>query len=637
MDKSDFYDCYLIEKFCSELSNLLKYEETKNNFPILVKYCHNLYETIFAVFKAANKNSSRQICCQLLYDIENTLMKCRQTNNKEFISFILNELKHLVEYFEMNLNKISKTYDEKEMRKLGELTSSFMRIFQQILYETKDKTLMKQMLGLILSMLKLAKKLDEKNLLSNIKYLISKHSYFNFKDHQEVANELLNCILELIYDLKDKFETNKEKYAKYFEELKDIAENFERNVKVFAKIVDGLQPIFFDKYLCRPIEDIIDCKEFFNALFVLNELISLQHYPTEAKDIARLKQAFKLSLSPENFNLVNPDEFKYYEQPAQFYLNFYRTIANTIKLREDLKESLAEEIGELIKLCGDKDNFADELHPGGVTIYFFILNDFTFSILDAKTSNDPVAKDIIDIWFNLYEKSGIEIDLIKSLFSGVVTKSSINCPELLADCVDKIWHYYLNEDNNDVLTALSYVFKYDTNVFQEKYEKMFHERFVEQKSSFYKRNTLLFSSITAHYPEYYLKKQNGQLMRIYEIMDLIDKDDEYTFLNAFSQVVDAAKINTSLAKYKKDLLESRDKAIKMLERVLNENNNVKLVLLSNLVASIYSYLAMNQEEGVVRTLVNEIVDTVKKINSVEGLSIVFALKKMGEIENKRHF
>lgn len=185
--------------------------------------------------------------------------------------------------------------------------------------------------------------------------------------------------------------------------MKEFSSNFIDKVKHFAKVVEALQPVLWDILVCKPIEDQIQSTEFYRIVAPLYELVSVKTIPSSNAALDRLEKVFQNSISDLVLELVDPDSVKIYEQPADYYLRFYRLIAEAIKTREDIKLRVEKDLVTLFDKIISINKVIDELQPGGLSIYYFIALAFTVTIVSNKSFNEELVDKIITLWFILKE------------------------------------------------------------------------------------------------------------------------------------------------------------------------------------------------------------------------------------------
>lgn len=165
-----------------------------------------------------------------------------------------------------------------------------------------------------------------------------------------------------------------------------------------------MQNFLWNEVVCRPIEENLQDINFFKIVDPFYELITPKSIPTSNADLDRLKKIFQKSFADETLQLIDPDCVKFYEQPAAYYLRFYRLIAETLKTRDDVKSRIDDNVLlSFIERCLQVGKFIDELQPGGLTIYFFIALAYSVTILTNKCFNEKLADKILTLWFDLNE------------------------------------------------------------------------------------------------------------------------------------------------------------------------------------------------------------------------------------------
>lgn len=182
-------------------------------------------------------------------------------------------------------------------------------------------------------------------------------------------------------------------------------------LKSQPKAVELLGEFVWDNIVCRPIEAGVQNAEFYTIVDEFYELVTAKTIPTTDSALRRLSKVFQMSASDQVMSLIDPDSIKFYEQPAAYYLHFYRLVAEAIKTRDDVKSSVEKELTALIDQCIRANRFVDELQPGGLTVFYFIGLAYTVTVLANNTYNTQLVEKIISMWFNVNKASADTICL----------------------------------------------------------------------------------------------------------------------------------------------------------------------------------------------------------------------------------
>lgn len=188
--------------------------------------------------------------------------------------------------------------------------------------------------------------------------------------------------------------------------VKQLSHEYVGLVKSQQKAIDLLNDFLWDCIICRPIEAIVQSTQSYAIIDeFLDEIVSPKNIPNSPKALERLEKVFHKSVSDQVMSLIDPDSVKFYEEPAKYYLNFYRLIADVIKTRDDVKSRVEKDLVTLFNKAIKLNKFIDELQPGGLTVFYFIGIAFTVTILSNKNYDAQLVDKIITLWFTLKKAS----------------------------------------------------------------------------------------------------------------------------------------------------------------------------------------------------------------------------------------
>lgn len=167
LHNAHLYNSYALAKFRDEVSGLFAQPDT-GSYKIFAKYCREIYEIVFSVFK--NKTSHDEACeviSVFMASLQEPIIKCKTTSTKDFLSFLFENLKETCE-------QALKSSTSSDGQHLKPLLMHFVPFFQQI----KDRSLAKPIIDLVIT-LTMFEGCTETIEIAN-RYF-NKNDFFNFK------------------------------------------------------------------------------------------------------------------------------------------------------------------------------------------------------------------------------------------------------------------------------------------------------------------------------------------------------------------------------------------------------------------------------------------------------------------------
>lgn len=376
-----------LNNFADNMARL--FNRSENNYLYLTKYHRQIYEIAFDVIssKEDGLDSSKRAIIRFASDLQSSIHQCKATNNKDFQSFVVKKMTEICGQMLQNPKIDPKQY-----------FLEFANKFGYLLRDITDKSLAKPLLDLAIAFLTFK---NNNNSLHVTSLCLCKFSFFNLKTYANESVTIVSRIFQLAFDpLINSGSSDNDDYLK---NLAELSKDFCDKLNQFPKTVELVQTLLWNDYVCKPIEKNIQDVGFFKVIAPFKELVSAKTIPTSSEDLNRLEKVFKLAVSEETLRLLDPDSIKFYEQPAAYYLEFHRLMAETIKLRDDFKARVEKDLITLIDNCVRIGNFVDELQPGGLTIYYFIGLAYTTTFMSNQSYDLELIEKVLTMWFDLKE------------------------------------------------------------------------------------------------------------------------------------------------------------------------------------------------------------------------------------------
>ena len=332
----------------------------------------------------------------------------------------------------------------------------------------------------------------------------------------------------------------------------------------------------------------------------------------------------------------------YYEQPAFYYLEFFKRIALEINENSDFERIFSKSLIYLIKNLKKKNQF---ILNNEVTINYYILAAFTNCILCRKNSSDALVELVINLWFEIYANS--QNDKIKSMFNTTVFLSATNQSKLLGKNMNSLLKYFTNENDFEYSYVIEQIFPYiDLIVFQSYASRIFNK--LIEDDLFLKNNITLLKIIAEYIPNFFIFKEKNDEIRIISLLDKIYKSQNlfliYSLNNFFNIVIEKLETMKIIKPNElNDLHFNRKKFYRLI--FIDEKSNfeldfmkiedIQLVNLIHTLCNFYYFLFINIFEKEKRiNLISELFDIYKIIKNKDSVYIFNTLKKILSLNNQ---
>jgi len=548
------------------------------------------------------------------------------------------------------ISGLSKAAVEERRAQYLDIFAEFLDVFcRTLIIATKKKEHIGPCLKLAIAMCKLPLR---ENVLGLVALILKKQNFFNnFVQHEIEALQILNLIMDIVNAITGVADNKSKERQDLCNRAKDTAIHFVNQTRLNPVLVNSLYTkCLFNRLVCAPIENHTLDADFYKITHCLDEsLVSFASYPTETDGFDRLTSVFSIVVSPAILDQIQPFFTAHTHQPAVYYLRFFRRLATELSRQPSLEAALAKDILHLISSLRRQNAFFNL--SGEPIVNYYILVEFTRSLLSKQGTNEVVADRLVALCFDVYASNAG----FKSAFDTMVSLASLNYPELLARYAQKLFPVFLkNVDESQYSYQIESVFQFiDRQVFEQFSSDIFTKILRSSRETVNSKNMALLLAIARHAGDFYLVRQDDEL-RLVTLQRLVVKCRQASLMNSFLRLVSVVIESLSASNYDIqqrafEVFKSREKFYPLVSVVETSRANggqlkfkrdlmieeVRLTdsvhVLCNLFFFAYKQTA---EERVRRTLLADLVGLYAIIKESECVYVFNTLKKIGSLEGQ---
>ena len=493
--------------------------------------------------------------------------------------------------------------DDKQQAKFSSSLFEVVALFlEPVLKHGKDKSLIKPCLDLFQTILSVNIQLDYKTLhaMRLCKEMLDKNSLCNLKDNSTQATSILDKLIDTAFEFPSysKLE-NKSKRFKDFRDQTSLTEKllseYADRLKAFPKLLDQCQSVLFSRLICDSIAKQINDEEFFRVVTGLMKVVKLDKHaiaPNDQLAKERLRNVYRLATSSAVFDSIQSDCMKFYQNPAGFYLQFYRIVSAAVKERDDVYRLLEDDLIAFVCRCAGKNDLLDEQDSNSMTINYMILLDLSMNLFKKENVHDKLINTLIDAWFDLYEEKKYSQEA-KSMFNNCCSLAKGFYRKNLARKAEFLWTELLNTTYNEQMMLNSYIIdiiQYSQDVFLEKFSSDFFRFIYEADDNTLSQTSMVMSELARVAPEFYFSKEgDSDQMVIFQLILQSNQRSDDKFFSRASPILEhlftqLEKDKALFDKYNDELFKGRQILFEMLPLENGQNNvsyeNIRRITLS---------------------------------------------------------
>jgi hypothetical protein len=647
------YDYNVLSDFGYQLIKIMEYKDPMHGHKLFVNNYKQFYETLFEILFKCKRKDSLNLIQRMQLDFEDMLKANKISNLKNFGLYLINSSIEAVNFLIENESK----FEQESVNQIKDTKLSCLNLFGEFARKTflsylsstlKDKSCIKPCLDLIYALLKIVPK--SKPCFYVVERLLRKEDFYLLKNFPEETKLILSKLLDLCLEINL---DDREQYSF----LKDSIENLVKRILPFQDVIDAIQNCLYQKFIFRSIEQDITIKEYYYATSDLSKFIDFKKFPKESNELQRLKTIFKMAISSEIFDSIQPDQAEDYNSRVTFYNLFYRKIAECLKERGDMSALLNDEIIELVNEIIEKNDFVNEFKDNSFTINFNIIRNLS-KVLENKNTSTDLAQILFDLWISLFKNFNTQE--LRRTACTFIKSACENFPKICSSYSDDIWDFYLNSQTQGseyfLLEAIKFIFPLTRERFLTAHSKALTASIISSNESIVKLNGIL-NLISEMAPEYYFKKYDSIEMVILDIFNKVKSQsnanphDQIIFISIMIGVTNKLLLkNFNLSQTERDyMFTCRHKFLRFIfENGENYKKNSKILKVPNLtldstiyiVNNVFYFLAVtlieNDKYERVKAIVMDLIGIIKAISTKECIVLVIQIRKIGIIHGQRY-
>ncbi len=647
---TDAYDPTTMYDFSRQLIVLFNFE-TRNFGDQAFELLHTtLYDALFHIFLTTANNESRKITYFIANNLRQKTNKLKPKIRDALTGRVFESLLNLCNNY-FTISGLSKSAVEERRAQYLDIFAEFLDVFcRTLILATKRKEHISPCLKLAIAMCKLPLR---ENILGLVALILKKQNFFNnFAQHEIEALQILNLIMDIVNAIITGVANNRSQERQDLcNRAKDMAIHFVSQTRLNPGLVNSLYTkCLFNRLVCAPVENHTLDADFYKITHCLDEsLVSFASYPTETDGFDRLASVFSIVVSPAILDQIQPFFTPHTHQPAVYYLRFFRRLATELSRQPSLEAALAKHILHLISSLRRQNAFFNL--SGEPIVNYYILVEFTTSLLNKQATDEIVADRLVALCFDVYASNAG----FKSTFDTMVNLASLNYPELLARYAQKLFPVFLkNVDESQYSYQIESVFQFiDRQVFEQFSSDIFTKILRSSRETVNSKNMALLLAIARHAGDFYLVRQDDEL-RLVTLQRLVVKCRQASLMNSFLRLVSVVVENLSASSYDIqqrafEVFNSREKFYPLVSVVESSRVNggqlkfkrdlmieeVRLTDSVHVLCNLF-FFAYKQtvEERVRRTLLADLVGLYAIIKESECVYVFNTLKKIGSLEGQ---
>jgi len=472
--------------------------------------------------------------------------------------------------------------------------------------------------------------------------ILKKQNFFNnFAKYETEALEVLNSI----FDTFEKITPENKDCQALYDRVKDIAINFTNQTCLSQSLASTLYTkCLFNRLVCSPVENRILDANFYKIFHSLDDsLVSFSQYPTQADGFDRLVKVFSIVVSPAVLDQIQPFFTPYTQQPAVYYLQFFRRIAIEINRQQSLETALSKHIHQLVTSLRRLNSFFNL--SGEPVINYYILDEFTRNLLNKQNTNEILVDKLISLCIDVY----VSNPGFKTVYDTMVTLASLNYPKILAKYAEKLFAFFLkSEDESQYSYQIESIFQYsDSAIFDKLGSNIFAKILRSSRENISPKNMALLLEIARHSGEFYLSKQDDEL-RLVTLQRLIIKYRQASLINLFMCLVSVVIENLSDNFDEEKIIEVYTNRKKFYSIVFVELSQEKLRFNKeysiegihlrdtlHVLCNLFLFIFKSTDKKIVRqTLIADLIELYAIIHEKECVYIFNTLKKISSLKDQ---
>ena len=513
------YDYHILSDFGRQISSVLNYKDPKSGYKLFVANYQYFFDALFQIIFESKRKDSLYVISRLNLSLSDILKVSKISDLKKFCLFLINKSNDALKYLIKNQKRLDEEQSNKvkEFKSCADLFGEFSRhLYFSYLTDSqfKDKSCGKPCLDLIITLLEALP--QSQQCFYIVERFLRKEEFYLLKNFHKETESILSRLFDLALemDLTSRDDRNGH--------LKESLDQLKRRISPFPETIEFLQDCLYKNIIYKPIEMNVSTKEYF---YIINDyvssFVSFKNFPSEVHELHYLRRVFKIAVSSEVFDSIQPDQLDMYHGRVSFFKIFYRKISECLSERKDIADQLGDDLVELVDMICEKNEFVNEFKSDSLTINYEIIENLSSQVLNYKNSDKRLVVKLIDVWFDLYE--AIQMRNVSSKACELIKAACENHTEIASLKSDKLWEYFLSTDDSGskslMMLSIQSIFPLTVDKFFAKYSHGMTEMLLRKESTIMNNYAMIYV-LAEHAPRYFfLKNQNSNLV----IIDLLEK------------------------------------------------------------------------------------------------------------------